>query len=92
VDVRADKTQNWGTQKIWNMSRHAVETYIKCMWPKGKLLKKDDPGYWRGVLDLFENGIDADSAGDWDAIDNPVEIFEWDNPDMYRGKNGDDKY
>jgi hypothetical protein len=62
------------------------------MWPKGKLLEKDDPKNWRGVLNLFENGIDADSAGEWDAIDNPVEIFEWDNPDMYRGKNGDDKY
>jgi hypothetical protein len=92
VDARADKMQNWITQKIWNMSRQAVEAYIRGMWPKGKLLREEDPEYWREILDLFENGVDADDAGKWDAIDNPVEILKWDNPDMYRGENDDDEY
>jgi hypothetical protein len=29
VDVRADKTQKWHTQKIWDMSRNSIEAYIK---------------------------------------------------------------
>jgi hypothetical protein len=90
--VRADKMQNWITQKIWNMSRQAVEAYIRMMWPKRTLLKEEDPEYWQGVLRLFEDGVKFEGAGNWDAIDNPVEILKWDNPNMYRGENGDDEY
>jgi hypothetical protein len=55
------------------------------MWPKRKLLKEEDLEYWRGVLRLFEDGVKFEGAGNWDAIDNPVEILRWDNPDMYYG-------
>jgi hypothetical protein len=92
VDVRADKTRNWLTQMMWNMSSRTVEAYIKMMWPAGKLLKKVDLEYWRGVLRLFKEGIKVNGAGIWDAIENPVEILKWDNPDMYRGDNDDDEY
>jgi hypothetical protein len=36
-------------------------------------------------MQLFDNGVSANGAGVWDAIENPAEIFRWDNPDMYRG-------
>jgi hypothetical protein len=81
LDVRADKMQNWITQRIWNMSPSTVVDYIKMMWPARKLLREDDPEYWRG----FQDGIEAEGAGIWDAIENPVKILRWDNPDMYRG-------
>jgi hypothetical protein len=62
------------------------------MWLAGKLLRKEDPEYWRGVLRLFEEGIKVEGTGIWDAIENPVEILKRDNPDMYRGDNDDDEY
>jgi hypothetical protein len=82
--VREFKEEMRG-KKIWNMSQHAVETYKKMMWPARILLREDDPEYWRGVLRLFEDGVEVEGTGIWDAIENPVEILRWDNPDMYHG-------
>jgi hypothetical protein len=48
-------------------------------------LKELDPKYWSKCMALFYDGISADGAGIWDAIENPVEILRWDNPNMYRG-------
>jgi hypothetical protein len=87
IDVRADKTQNWITQKIWNISPSGLVAYIKMMWPARILLREDDPEYWRQVVRPFEDGIKVEGAGIWDAIENPVKILRWDNPDMYRGGN-----
>jgi hypothetical protein len=49
------------------------------------LLREDDPEYWARIMRLFDDGIGVDDAGIWDAIENPVEILRWDNPDMYCG-------
>jgi hypothetical protein len=92
VDVRADKTQNWLTQKIWNVSREGVKAYIEWAWPARKHWREDDPGYTGKVFRLFMDGIEMDGAGAWDAIENPVEILKWDNPNMYPGDNDDDEY
>jgi hypothetical protein len=92
VDMRADKTQNWLTQMIWTMSPRTVEAYIKMMWPARILLRKEDSEYWRGALRQFEEGMEVEGAGIWDAIENPVEILRWDNPNMYCGDNDDDEY
>jgi hypothetical protein len=73
IDVRADKTQNWITQKIWNICPSALVAYIKMMWLARILLREDDPEYWCGVVRLFEDGIRVDGTDIWDAIENPVE-------------------
>jgi hypothetical protein len=84
-DVQADKTQNWITQKIWSMSKIEIQVYTQCRWPVGKLLREEDPEYWFKCMQLFDGGNRANGAGIWDAIENPVEILRWDNPDMYCG-------
>jgi hypothetical protein len=71
--------------EIRNISPSGLVAYIKMMWPTRILLREDDPEYWRGVVRLFEDGIEVDGAGIWDAIENPVKILRWDNPDMYCG-------
>jgi hypothetical protein len=38
-------------------------------------------------MEIFDDGITAESAGLWDAIENPVEILRWDDPDEYRGED-----
>jgi hypothetical protein len=53
--------------------------------PGGKLLRKEDPKYWFKCMQLFDNGVRANDAGIWDAIENPVKRLRWDNPDMYCG-------
>jgi hypothetical protein len=92
VDVRADKAQNWLTQKIWDLSERKIEDYIKNVWPARKLLRERDENYCSGVLDVFMQGTRVEYHGMWDADDHPVEVFQWDDPDRYRGKNGDDEY
>jgi hypothetical protein len=87
LDVRADRTQNWKTQQIWIVSKIQLQIYTQCRWPARKLLKEEDPKYGSKCMALFYDGISADSAGVWDAIENPVEILRWDNPDMYSGGN-----
>jgi hypothetical protein len=89
VDMRADKTQRWYTQQIWNMRRNSVKAYIDYVWPAGKLLREDER---RGVLETFMDGTEVEDPGEWDANENPVEYLRWDDPDMYRGKDDDDKY
>jgi hypothetical protein len=56
--------------------------------PAGKLLREEDPKYWFKCMELFEDGVRAGGAGVWDAIENPIKILRWDDPDMYCG--GDD--
>jgi hypothetical protein len=85
LDVRADKTQNWITQKIWSMSEIEIQVYTQCRWLTGKLSREEDPEYWFKCMQLFDDGNRANGAGIWDAIENPVKILRWDNPDMYGG-------
>jgi hypothetical protein len=85
LDVRADKTQNWRTQQIWMMSEIELQVYMQCRWSAGKLLKEEDLKYWFKCMQLFDDGVRANGAGIWDAIENPVKILRWDNPNMYRG-------
>jgi hypothetical protein len=92
VDVRADKTQKWPTQKIWDLSRNSIEAYIRNVWPARKLLREYNEDYWGRILDVFMEGIRAEDPGIWDANENPVQILKWDDPDMYRGKNDNDEY
>jgi hypothetical protein len=87
LDVRADRTQYWKTQQIWIVSEFQLQIYTMCRWPAGKLLKKEDPKYWSKCMALIDDGISAGGAGVWDAIENPIKILRWDNPNMYRGRD-----
>jgi hypothetical protein len=84
LDVRADRTQNWPTQKIWAMSGIQLETYLRLRWPQAK----DEPKgskKWFECLKTFDDGIYSDETGPWDARENKVEILQWDDPNMYYG-------
>jgi hypothetical protein len=70
LDVRADKTQKWPTQKIWMMSGMEIQIYTMYRWPTGKLLKKENPKFWADYMEIFDDGIIAESARLWDAIEN----------------------
>jgi hypothetical protein len=83
--VRVDRAQNWITQQIWIVSGTQLQAYTQWRWPARKLLREEDPKYWFKCMELFEDEVHANSSGLWDAIENPVKILRWDNPDMYRG-------
>jgi hypothetical protein len=85
LGVRADRTQNWPTQKIWVLSIAQLQAYMMCRWPPGVLLRKKQPTEWAKYLEIFDDGIRRDNAGPWDARDNQVEILQWDDPNMYYG-------
>jgi hypothetical protein len=85
LDVRADRTQNWGTQKIWVMSETQLQIYMMYRWPPGVQFREKQPKVWYKYLEIIDEGIRRDNAGPWDAWDNPVEILRWDDPNMYYG-------
>jgi hypothetical protein len=87
LDVRADRTQNWITQRIWTMSEIQIQIYIQCRWPVGKLLVKENPKFWCKYMEIFDDGVTVNGAGLWDAIENPVKILRWDDPDVHRGED-----
>jgi hypothetical protein len=58
--------------------------------PAGKLLREEDLKYWLKCMQLFDDGVRANGAGIWDAIENPIERLRWDNPDMYHGGDEND--
>jgi hypothetical protein len=82
--ARADRTQNWPTQKMWNMDAGQIQVYMRCRWP-GKHTMVAFPNYWIKKTELFMNGIDAEEPGEWDMNDHPVEILNIANEDVYWG-------
>jgi hypothetical protein len=86
LDVRADRTQNWPTQKIWTLTDIKLQVYMMCRWPPGVLLKEEHPTAWAAYLELLNDGIHKENPGPWDSWDNPVEVLRWDDLNMYYGK------
>jgi hypothetical protein len=80
LDVRADRTQNWPTQRIWALTKIQLQVNMMCRWPPGVRLKKEHPTLWAVYLELLDDGIRTENAGPWDSWDNPVEILRWDDP------------
>jgi hypothetical protein len=85
LDVRVDRTQNWPRQIIWELTGIQLQVYTMHRWPAGELMREENPKYWCQYMEILEDGICATTAGPWDAIENPVEILRWDDPDMYYG-------
>jgi hypothetical protein len=85
LDVRADRTQNWPTQKIWALTDIQLQVYMMCRWAPGILLKEEHPTIWAVYMKLLDDGIRTENAGPWDHWDNPVKILRWDDPNMYQG-------
>jgi hypothetical protein len=90
LDVRADRTQNWPRQIIWEMTVVQLQCHMSFRWPEGKLLYKENPKYWSQYLEILDEGISATTAGPWDAIENPVKILRWDDPNVYYGDDDDE--
>jgi hypothetical protein len=87
LDMRADRTQNWVTQRIWTMSEIQLQIYTQCRWPARKLLEKENPKFRCEYMEIFDDGVTVNGAGLWDAIENLVKILRWDDPDMYCGED-----
>jgi hypothetical protein len=87
VDVRADTTQNWITQRIWTMSKIQLQIHTQCRWPARKLLKEENPKFWCKYMEIFDDGVTVNGTGLWDAIENPVKILRWDDPNEYHGED-----
>jgi hypothetical protein len=89
LDVRADRTQNWPRQIIWKMTMTQLQCYMSFRWPAGKLLSKENPKFWSQYLAILDEGISATTARLWDAIEHPVEILRWDDPNTYCRDNNE---
>jgi hypothetical protein len=40
LDLRADRTQNWISKRIWIVSRIQLEIYTQCRWAGGETLER----------------------------------------------------